>query len=330
MQGVDLSYGTAADAFVNGQRLSGAEAGLPAAITKVAVPEAHRRLIVPWDPMLAAEDVRRGLTYYGSGKRLQAVAAKLLSGEPIKLFTLGGSVTKGQGASSTKAAYPYRLSEFINATFPHRCGAAPRSRRVCSPCVAWHASEACVCARLSGMAALQPGVAASPVGCGCLTAAAHARLRSACSGHTFVNKGVGATSSGIFTACVEKMVEPVSGGRAGGLAGWGPGPESITHTGRVHCCRWVGLRACMRRACMDAQRDACGAAGPPLPKPAARRDPATCCGACPTALHCCCRTGAPTQNRGCVPVQPSTTPCPCTYMCVACGVCLACRMRTWW
>ncbi len=30
-----------------------------------------------------------------------------------------------------------------------------------------------------------------------------------CSGHTFVNKGVGATSSGIFTACVEKMVEPV-------------------------------------------------------------------------------------------------------------------------
>lgn len=36
-----------------------------------------------------------------------------------------------------------------------------------------------------------------------------------CSGHTFVNKGVGATSSGIFTACVEKMVEPVSGGRTG-------------------------------------------------------------------------------------------------------------------
>jgi hypothetical protein len=75
--------------------------------------------------MLAAEDVLRGLSYYGSGRRLQAVAAKLLAGQPIKVFTLGGSVTKGQGASTAPAAYPSRLFELINATFPHRQAELP-------------------------------------------------------------------------------------------------------------------------------------------------------------------------------------------------------------
>ncbi|EFN55332.1 hypothetical protein CHLNCDRAFT_134328 [Chlorella variabilis] len=106
-----------------------------------------RHLHTPWEPLLTRDEVRRGLAYYGSGRRMQRVAAKLLAGRPIKVFTLGGSVTKGSGSSSPAGSYASRLFQLINSTFPH-------------------------------------------------------------SGHTFVNKGVGATSSGIFTACVEKMVEP--------------------------------------------------------------------------------------------------------------------------
>ena len=36
-----------------------------------------------------------------------------------------------------------------------------------------------------------------------------------CSGHVFANKGIGGTSSGIFTACAEQMVPPVRAGRGG-------------------------------------------------------------------------------------------------------------------
>lgn len=79
-----------------------------------------RSLRMPWAPLLTAEEVKRGLAYYGSGARLEAVAAKLMAGRPIKIFTLGGSVTKGQGASSPEAAYPSRLFEFINANFPNK------------------------------------------------------------------------------------------------------------------------------------------------------------------------------------------------------------------
>lgn len=75
---------------------------------------------LPWPPLLSAADVRRGITYHGTGARLQAVAAKLLGGQPIKAYTLGGSVTKGQGASADTAAYPHRFFEFIRAAFPHR------------------------------------------------------------------------------------------------------------------------------------------------------------------------------------------------------------------
>lgn len=79
-----------------------------------------RSLRMPWAPLLTAEEVKRGLAYYGSGQRMEALAAKLMAGRPIKIFTLGGSVTKGQGASSPEAAYPSRLFEFLNANFPHK------------------------------------------------------------------------------------------------------------------------------------------------------------------------------------------------------------------
>lgn len=157
-----------------------------------------RRMIVPWDALLTAEEVRRGLTYYGSGKRMQAVASKLLARKAIKVFALGGSVTKGQGASTTQAAFPSRLFEFINSTFPHRCAAAPRS--------------SCMLATRRCMHVLQRS--GSMVHIGRLNLPhKSAPLPCLCSGHTFVNKGVGATSSGIFTACVEQMVAPVGAAR---------------------------------------------------------------------------------------------------------------------
>lgn len=75
---------------------------------------------MPWQPLLSHREVRRGLSYYGSGERLQALVAKLQAGQPIKAFTLGGSVTKGQGASAAEQGYPSRFFEFMNATWPHR------------------------------------------------------------------------------------------------------------------------------------------------------------------------------------------------------------------
>lgn len=37
-----------------------------------------------------------------------------------QVFTLGGSVTKGQGSHAVGAGYAERFFEFINATWPHR------------------------------------------------------------------------------------------------------------------------------------------------------------------------------------------------------------------
>lgn len=81
------------------------------------------RLRVPWQPALSKEERLRGLSYYGSGLRLQRVAAKLLAGQPIKVVMLGGSVTGGGGASAPDLAYAARFFQFVNTSFPHRCGA---------------------------------------------------------------------------------------------------------------------------------------------------------------------------------------------------------------
>ncbi|KAL4421917.1 hypothetical protein ABPG77_005201 [Micractinium sp. CCAP 211/92] len=91
---------------------------LPASLPPPALPGPD--LHVPWTPMLTEQDVARGLAYWGSGRRLQAVAAKLLAGKPIKVVTLGGAVAQGRGTSDAAAtSYPSRLFQFINASFPH-------------------------------------------------------------------------------------------------------------------------------------------------------------------------------------------------------------------
>lgn len=85
------------------------------------LPSPLTSLQLPWAPLLTAEEVQQGTTYYGGGARLRAVAAKLLAGQAIKVFTLGGSVTYGHGVEDLTLSYPSRFFQFINASFPHRC-----------------------------------------------------------------------------------------------------------------------------------------------------------------------------------------------------------------
>ena len=73
----------------------------------------------PWPPLLSRVQLDRGLAHYGSGERLARVAGKLLAGRPIKVVTLGGSVTRGLGASVPEHNYANRFFQLINATFPH-------------------------------------------------------------------------------------------------------------------------------------------------------------------------------------------------------------------
>lgn len=77
------------------------------------------RLQVPWGALLTGDEAARGLTNWGSGERMKRVAAKLLAGQPIKVFALGASVTRGIGATSPSLSYVSRFFEFLNTTFPH-------------------------------------------------------------------------------------------------------------------------------------------------------------------------------------------------------------------
>ena len=40
---------------------------------------------MPWQPLLTDEEVQRAEGYYGTGRRIRKVAAKLLAGQPIQV-----------------------------------------------------------------------------------------------------------------------------------------------------------------------------------------------------------------------------------------------------
>ena len=80
---------------------------------------------LPWKPLLTAAQLRRGLSFYGSGARIERVAARLLAGQPITAVTVGGSVTRGAGASKVSKQYPEMFFQFIQSTFPHRQAMPP-------------------------------------------------------------------------------------------------------------------------------------------------------------------------------------------------------------
>ena len=77
-------------------------------------------LPLPWQPLLTPAQLKRGLSFYGSGGRIERVAARLLAGEPITAVTLGASITRGHGASGEAMRFPLRFFSFLNASFPHR------------------------------------------------------------------------------------------------------------------------------------------------------------------------------------------------------------------
>ncbi|PSC68096.1 hypothetical protein C2E20_8274 [Micractinium conductrix] len=105
---------------------------------------------LPWKPLLSPGQLRRGLAFYGSGRRIERVAARLLAGQAITAVTLGGSVTIGAGSTRTNVtSYAPMFFQFLNFSFPHR-------------------------------------------------------------DHQFLNKGIGATTSGIFAVCADKMLPPDS------------------------------------------------------------------------------------------------------------------------
>ncbi|EFN58310.1 hypothetical protein CHLNCDRAFT_142315 [Chlorella variabilis] len=93
---------------------------LPTMPAPPPVPPPPKRLKLPWEPVLTKEELRRGETYYGSGGRLNRLANKLLAGKPIKVYTLGGSVTGGGGASRKGGSYVDLFFSFIQQAFPHR------------------------------------------------------------------------------------------------------------------------------------------------------------------------------------------------------------------
>ena len=76
-------------------------------------------LKLPWLAKLSEEEAQRGLSYYGSGNSLRRLAKKLLSGRPITIVAIGGSVTAGGGTDPAGVSYIARFFSYINATFPH-------------------------------------------------------------------------------------------------------------------------------------------------------------------------------------------------------------------
>lgn len=96
---------------------------------------------LPWESLLTAGEVQRGISYYGGGARLRRVAQKLLDRKPIKVFTLGGSVTYGHGVEDAAQSYPSLFFRFINETFPHRdhvlsnIGMPGSNSQVTTPCI---------------------------------------------------------------------------------------------------------------------------------------------------------------------------------------------------
>ena len=122
---------------------------------------AAMRELLPWAPLLTDEDVQRAQGYYGSGTAMRKVASKLLTGEPIQVYTLGGSVTRGLGASAPSRNYANRFFQLINASFPHRWVGGCVGRWVGG----WAGGWACM-----GSAALQGAGCRWRVACGSCTA----------------------------------------------------------------------------------------------------------------------------------------------------------------
>ncbi|KAL4422279.1 hypothetical protein ABPG75_008476 [Micractinium tetrahymenae] len=65
-------------------------------------------------------ELEKGIVSYGERSRAWRWAHKLLSGQPVSVALLGGSVTQGTGSDPPHTgAYALRVLRWINETFPH-------------------------------------------------------------------------------------------------------------------------------------------------------------------------------------------------------------------
>ena len=98
----------------------GLSSGLPCSAPPCRCPQRALSFPPGWQPLLTREEQRRGISYWGSGGGMQRLAGKLLAGQPVKVLSLGGSVTSGGGSSnSARMGYVPRFFDFLRHNFPH-------------------------------------------------------------------------------------------------------------------------------------------------------------------------------------------------------------------
>ena len=86
----------------------------------------------PWPPLLTEEEVQRSQAYMGSGSQLRQVAQKLVAGQPIRVVMLGGSITRGVGASkpASNFASSWSMPAFHTGGWGMRCSLGRRGAAV--------------------------------------------------------------------------------------------------------------------------------------------------------------------------------------------------------
>ncbi|KAL4419206.1 hypothetical protein ABPG77_000600 [Micractinium sp. CCAP 211/92] len=73
-----------------------------------------------YTPSLLPRELEKGIVSYGEGSRARRWAHKLLSGQPVSVALLGGSITQGSGSSPPHLGmYALRVLRWINETFPN-------------------------------------------------------------------------------------------------------------------------------------------------------------------------------------------------------------------
>uniref|UniRef100_A0A7S0IPL4 SGNH hydrolase-type esterase domain-containing protein n=1 Tax=Calcidiscus leptoporus TaxID=127549 RepID=A0A7S0IPL4_9EUKA len=110
--------------------------------TRAAAVEVHNDT---W-ALLSERQIARGLASAGDPLRMECLATKLLSGAPVRLAVIGGSVSFGTTftTSRSRALFHWKVYQWLNATFPgvtheHYSGAVPASGpSYMEHCVHWH------------------------------------------------------------------------------------------------------------------------------------------------------------------------------------------------
>ena len=75
--------------------------------------------LFPGGALLLGRAAGRGLASSGDRSRLRRVVHRLLTGQPVRVLEIGGSITLTQGATPWTDGYTPRFNSWIEQTFPH-------------------------------------------------------------------------------------------------------------------------------------------------------------------------------------------------------------------